>query len=104
VPKIHRVRTRQSQHKVQPSYFLIRGNPDSKAYPTKRGFLSVLTTGNQPTELPPAYGRTSISYHDFHATILALLGIEHTKLTYRYNGRDMRLTDVAGELIPQIVG
>jgi hypothetical protein len=45
-----------------------------------------------------------ISYHDFHATILALLGIEHTKLTYRYNGRDMRLTDVAGELIPQIVG
>jgi uncharacterized protein (DUF1501 family) len=44
-----------------------------------------------------------ISYHDFHATILALLGIEHTKLTYRYNGRDMRLTDVAGELIPQIV-
>jgi uncharacterized protein (DUF1501 family) len=45
-----------------------------------------------------------ITYHDVHATILALLGIEHTKLTYRYNGRDMRLTDVAGELIPQIVG
>jgi hypothetical protein len=39
-----------------------------------------------------------------HATILALLGIEHTKLTYRYNGRDMRLTDVAGEVIPQIIG
>jgi uncharacterized protein (DUF1501 family) len=45
-----------------------------------------------------------ISYHDFHATILALLGMDHKKLTYRYNGRDMRLTDVAGELIPQIVG
>jgi len=45
-----------------------------------------------------------ISYHDFHATILALLGMEHKKLTYRYNGRDMRLTDVSGELIPQIVG
>lgn len=45
-----------------------------------------------------------ISYHDLHATILALMGIEHTKLTYRYNGRDMRLTDVAGELIPQIMG
>ena len=45
-----------------------------------------------------------VSYHDLHATILALLGIEHTKLTYRYNGRDMRLTDVAGELIPQIIG
>ena len=44
-----------------------------------------------------------ISYHDVHATILALLGIDHKKLTYRYNGRDMRLTDVSGELIPQIV-
>ena len=44
-----------------------------------------------------------ISYHDLHATILHLLGIDHTKLTYRFNGRDMRLTDVYGELIPQIV-
>jgi hypothetical protein len=45
-----------------------------------------------------------ISYHDLHATILHLMGIEHTKLTYRFNGRDMRLTDVYGDLIPQIVG
>ena len=45
-----------------------------------------------------------ISYHDLHATILHLLGIDHTRLTYRFNGRDMRLTDVYGELIPQIVG
>jgi len=43
------------------------------------------------------------SYHDLHATILHLLGIDHTKLTYRFNGRDMRLTDVYGTLIPQIV-
>jgi hypothetical protein len=45
-----------------------------------------------------------IDYHDLHATILHLLGSEHTRLTYRFNGRDMRLTDVAGRLIPQIVG
>jgi uncharacterized protein DUF1501 len=44
-----------------------------------------------------------ISYHDLHATMLHLLGLEHTKLTYRFNGRDMRLTDVYGTLIPQIV-
>ena len=44
-----------------------------------------------------------ISYHDLHATILRLLGLDHTKLTYRFNGRDMRLTDVYGTLIPQIV-
>ena len=37
-----------------------------------------------------------ISVHDLHATILHLLGLEHTKLTYRFNGRDMRLTDVYG--------
>ena len=43
-----------------------------------------------------------ISAHDLHATVLHLLGMDHTKLTYRFNGRDMRLTDVAGTLIPQI--
>ena len=43
-----------------------------------------------------------ISIHDLHATILNLLGLDHTKLTYRFNGRDMRLTDVYGEIIPQI--
>ncbi len=44
-----------------------------------------------------------VSAHDLHATILHLLGMDHTKLTYRYNGRDMRLTDVHGTLIPQII-
>lgn len=44
-----------------------------------------------------------ISVHDLHATVLYLLGLDHTKLTYRFNGRDMRLTDVYGEPIPQIV-
>jgi hypothetical protein len=45
-----------------------------------------------------------ITFHDIHATMLHLLGLDHTKLTYRFNGRDMRLTDVYGDLIPQIVG
>ena len=44
-----------------------------------------------------------ISIHDLHATMLHLLGMEHTKLTYLYNGRNMRLTDVYGDPIPQIV-
>jgi uncharacterized protein (DUF1501 family) len=44
-----------------------------------------------------------VTAHDFHATILHLLGVDHKRLTYFYNGRNMRLTDVAGELIPQIV-
>jgi hypothetical protein len=45
-----------------------------------------------------------ITNHDLHATILHLLGIDHKRLTYYFNGRNMRLTDVSGELIPQIIG
>ena len=44
-----------------------------------------------------------VSVHDLHATILHLLGIDHTGLTYRFNGRDYRLTDIAGELIRDIL-
>ncbi len=45
-----------------------------------------------------------VSYHDFHATILHLLGIDHEKLTFRHNSRDVRLTDVFGKVIDGIVG
>ncbi len=41
--------------------------------------------------------------HDLHATALHLLGFDHTKLTYRYSGRDFRLTDVAGEVVREII-
>jgi hypothetical protein len=41
--------------------------------------------------------------HDYHATILHLMGIDHTKLTYRYSGRDFRLTDVHGNVLKAIL-
>jgi uncharacterized protein (DUF1501 family) len=41
--------------------------------------------------------------HDWHATILYLLGFDHEKLTYRYAGREMRLTDVKGNVVKDIV-
>ncbi len=44
-----------------------------------------------------------IGTHDLHATILHLLGFDHTKLTYRYAGRDFRLTDVYGEVASEIL-
>ncbi|MBL9155617.1 MAG: DUF1501 domain-containing protein [Verrucomicrobiales bacterium] len=44
-----------------------------------------------------------IGTHDLHATILHLLGLDHTRLTYRYAGRDFRLTDVYGEVAKEIV-
>jgi uncharacterized protein (DUF1501 family) len=45
----------------------------------------------------------AVDIHDIHATILHLLGIDHERLTYRYSGRDFRLTDVHGRLIKEIL-
>lgn len=47
--------------------------------------------------------RDKVHVHDLHATILALLGFDHTQLTYRYNGRDFRLTDVYGNVVKNII-
>jgi hypothetical protein len=44
-----------------------------------------------------------VHVHDLHATILHLLGFDHTKLTYRFQGRDFRLTDVHGELVQPLL-
>ena len=40
-----------------------------------------------------------VHVHDLHASVLHLMGIDHTKLTYRYSGRDYRLTDIHGRVI-----
>ncbi|HZN60374.1 MAG TPA: DUF1501 domain-containing protein [Planctomycetota bacterium] len=47
--------------------------------------------------------RNPVHVHDYHATILHLLGIEHTMLTYRYAGRDFRLTDVSGRVVTEVL-
>ena len=47
--------------------------------------------------------KDKVHVHDLHATILHLLGFDHTKLTYRFQGRDFRLTDVHGKIIRKIV-
>jgi hypothetical protein len=43
-----------------------------------------------------------VHVHDLHATILHLFGYDHTRLTYRFQGRDYRLTDVHGQLVPRL--
>jgi hypothetical protein len=45
-----------------------------------------------------------VHMHDLHATILHLLGLDHERLTYRYAGRDFRLTDVHGRVVREIIG
>jgi uncharacterized protein (DUF1501 family) len=44
-----------------------------------------------------------VSVHDLHATILHTLGLDHERLTYRYSGRDFRLTDVHGSVVRDIL-
>jgi hypothetical protein len=45
----------------------------------------------------------AVSVHDLHATLLNRLGFDHTRLTYRFQGRDFRLTDVEGELVKKVL-
>jgi arylsulfatase A-like enzyme len=44
-----------------------------------------------------------VHIHDWHATILHLLGLDHERLTYRHAGREFRLTDVKGQVIHEII-
>jgi uncharacterized protein (DUF1501 family) len=61
------------------------------------------TTYGETDEFSYNVGRDPVPVHDLHATVLHLLGLEHTRLTYRFQGRDYRLTDVSGEVIPRIL-
>jgi hypothetical protein len=54
-------------------------------------------------EIGSTVAENRVHVHDFHATILHLLGIDHTKLTYRHGGRDYRLTDVHGEVVQELL-
>ncbi|HZN68033.1 MAG TPA: DUF1501 domain-containing protein [Tepidisphaeraceae bacterium] len=76
-----------------------------------RGFCSWMAGGGVKGGL--AYGATDefgdraavnrVHVHDLHATILALLGFDHKRLTYRYNGRDFRLTDNFGNVVSDVI-
>ncbi|MEI6105477.1 MAG: DUF1501 domain-containing protein, partial [Opitutae bacterium] len=54
-------------------------------------------------EFGAAAVKDKVHVHDLHATILQCLGFDHTKLTYRFNGRDFRLTDVAGNVVKPLL-
>jgi hypothetical protein len=54
-------------------------------------------------EIGSKVAENQVHVHDFHATILHLLGMDHTKLTFRHGGRDYRLTDVQGEVVQPLL-
>jgi hypothetical protein len=60
-------------------------------------------THGESDELGFSVARDKVHIHDLQATILHLLGFDHTRLTYRFQGRDYRLTDVAGEVVRNIL-
>ena len=66
------------------------------------GFKPGLTYG-KTDDLGYNIAEDPVDVHDLHATILHQMGIEHTKLTYRFQGRDFRLTDVAGNVITKLI-
>jgi len=63
----------------------------------KRGF-----TWGETDEIGYSRVSGSVHVHDLQATILHALGFDHERLTYSFQGRDFRLTDVSGEVVPQI--
>lgn len=60
-------------------------------------------TWGETDEIGATVAENRVHVHDFHATILHLLGIDHTRLTYRHGGRDHRLTDVHGNVVREIL-
>jgi hypothetical protein len=64
----------------------------------KRGYVH-----GETDELGFNVVRDPVHVHDLNATLLHLLGLEHTRLTFRFQGRDYRLTDVHGNLVPGII-
>jgi len=88
----------------------VSGNGDGRDH-NPYGFTMWLAGGGSKSGM--VYGATDdfgfkavdkqVSIHDFHATLLHLLGLDHEKLTYRYAGRDFRLTDVYGQVVRDIV-
>ncbi len=59
--------------------------------------------GNALNPTPDVFTPGAVSVHDLNATILHLLGVDHTKLTYRFSGRDFRLTDVHGFVVKELL-
>src|SRR5262249_23549191 len=67
------------------------------------GGIRAGTSYGNSDELGFDVGENGVHVHDLQATILHLLGFEHTRLTYRFQGRDFRLTDVYGNVVEEIL-
>jgi hypothetical protein len=67
------------------------------------GGVKAGTVYGKSDDIGERVAENEVHVHDFHATILHLLGLDHTKLTFRHAGRDFRLTDVAGRVVREVL-
>jgi hypothetical protein len=93
---------------------MLQGDPDPKKYGRDHhmkcfsqwvaggGFKSGVTIG-ETDEFGYNVVKDPVHVHDLHATILHLMGVDHLKLTYRFQGRDFRLTDVHGNVLENLL-
>ncbi len=79
-------------------------NPHAFTYWLAGGGVKVGCSHGATDEIGHRAAENRVSVHDLHATILHLIGLDHLRLTYRYQGRDFRLTDVHGEVVREVIG
>jgi Protein of unknown function (DUF1501) len=78
------------------SHRCLRTRPTSECIQHAGGGIKAGVTVGETDDLGIGAVRDRVHVHDLHATILQLLGFDHERLTYRFQGRDFRLTDVHG--------
>lgn len=78
-------------------------NPHGFTYWLAGGGVKPGTSFGETDEYGFYAAKDKVHVHDLHATLLYLMGLDHEKLTYRYAGRDFRLTDVEGNVVKQII-
>jgi hypothetical protein len=96
-------RTSYSQGEIKPESFGRDHHPRCfTIWAAGGGFRPGITHGDTD-DFGYNITKDPVSVHDFHATLLHLLGVDHLKLTFRHEGRDYRLTDIHGELVKGII-
>jgi hypothetical protein len=78
-------------------------NPHAFTYWLAGGGVRGGTLHGQTDEIGHKAVADRVSVHDLHATILRLMGLDHTRLTFRFSGRDFRLTDVEGNVVEEVI-
>ena len=94
--------------KIRRSFFFMIGSDSERSLAPSAGngrsiFLHTRQFHGETDELGDGIGKDPVHVHDFNATILHLLSIDHERLTFRYHERQFRLTDVHGKVVTGVL-